>query len=29
MADSSRFANIGMMGPTRFGSMGDRRLLNE
>jgi len=25
MASSSRFANLGMMGPTRFGSMDERR----
>jgi hypothetical protein len=25
MAHSSRFANLGMMGPTRFGSMGTKR----
>jgi hypothetical protein len=25
MAHSSRFTNLGMMGPTRFGSMGKRK----
>jgi len=27
MAHSSIFVNLGMMGPTRFGSMGKRRFI--
>jgi len=29
MACPSRFANLGMIGPIRFGLMGQNKLLNE